>query len=146
MRLYNINQEVLQDIDKLNNFVQSWNSDRTLIIQRPRVKQIPSILNIFSLLLFSSVLIFPILISIAAIFIYPIITYTFDLQKNTLILQKLIFFSVKETSYSLNELVITSSIENKEEKQPSISIKLEREKTHIINDFKNKAEALNLLN
>ena len=68
------------------------------------------------------------------------------MQKNTLILQELIFFSVKETSYSLNELVITSSIENKEEKQPSISIKLEREKTHIINDFKNKAEALNLLN
>ena len=149
LRLYNINQQVRLDVKKLNNFIQSWNTNKVLIIQRPiRItdKQPSPILNFFSLLLLGLILILPLFVSIIVIFIVPITTYTFDSQKNTLSIREIIFFTAKETSYPLNKIVVTSSIENKEEKQPSISIKLEQAKTQTINDFKNKEEALNLLN
>ena len=149
IRLYNINRQVRLDVKKLNNFIQSWNTDKVLIIQRPistTDKQLSSIFNIFRLLLLGSILILPLFIPITIIFIVPITTYSFDSQKNTLSIRELIFFTIKETNYPLNKIVVTSSIENREEKQPLISIKIEREKTQTINDFKNKAEALNLLN
>ena len=149
LRLYNINQQVRLDVKKLNNFIQSWHTNKVLIIQRPiktADKQLQSIFDIFKLIILSLILIIPLFIPITVIFIVPITTYSFDFQKNTLSIQELIFFTAKETSYPLNKIVVTSSIENKEEKQPSISIKLEKEKTQAINDFKNKAEALNLLN
>lgn len=149
LRLYNINQQVRLDIEKLNNFIQSWNKNKVLIIQRPirtAKKQGSFIFKFFWLLLLGSILISPLFIPIIAIFIFPITTYSFDSLKNSLIVKELILFSVKEQSYPLNQLVITSTLENKEEKQPSIFIKLEREKTQIISDFENKAEALKLLN
>ena len=145
LSLYNINQQVRLDIEKLNNFIHSWNTNKVLTIQRPirrREKKVSFVFNIFGLILLGSILIIPLVV----IFIIPITTYSFDSPKNSLTIKKLIFFSVKKQSYPLNQLLITSSLENKEEKQPSISIKLELEKTQIINDFENKAAALKLLN
>ena len=149
LRLYNINQQVRLDVEKLNNFIQNRNSNKVLIIQRPRRttnKQLSSIFNIFRILLVSLILGFPLFIPVIVIFIVPITTYSFDSQKDILTVKQFILFSTEEKSYPLNQLAIISLVENKEEKQPSISIKLERAKTQTINDFKNKAEAINLLN
>ena len=132
--LYRTDREVSQDLDRLNNFIHS--QDKQLRLNR----KMPSVFYIVAWLFP-----FTILPPILAIFIYPIITYTFYTQQNILTIKELVFFSPKEEKYSLEKLKISSTIENRNIKQRSLSIKIDSEKTYKIDDFTNETEALNLL-
>jgi hypothetical protein len=73
----------------------------------------------------------------------PIVTYLFDLQKNSLTIQELVFFDPKETMFSLNELEIGFSIKNQKK---SIILKPNSDKSYVLNDFENEGELLKVLN
>ncbi len=132
--LYRTDREV-RDIDRLNDFIHNRN-EQSLKLER----KMPTGFYVVIWLVPVTILL-PILV----IFIYPIITYSFYSQRNSLTIRETIFFSLQEKTYSLNELEISSTIENEEKKQSIISIKVDSGKTYKINDFINKAEAINLL-
>ncbi len=133
--LYRSNRKLQRNIKQINDFIHSWNN-QTLILN----KKMPSLFFIVVWLMP-----LPILVPLTAIFIYPIVAYSFDSQKNSLTIQELIFFSPEEKRFYLNELKISSSVENKAQKYLAVYIKTSKEKTYEINDFENKEEALNLL-
>lgn len=133
-KLYRSKNQLQREIEQINNFIHSWNNKTPIL----NVKMPP----LFFLVIWLMPL--TILVPLTVIFICPIITYTFESQKNSLTIQELILFSTEEKRYSLNKLEIDFSIE-KDDRHPSISIKTDRDKTYTINDFENKVEAIKLL-
>lgn len=132
--LYRTNRQVDLEISQIDNFVHNWDNNKTLTLTREI-----SWLSLIFLLLLPCTIIIP----LVAIIMQPIVTYLFDLQKKSLIIEELIFFSPKETMFSLNELEINFSIKNQEK---PIILKPNPETSYVLNDFKNEDELLNILN
>ena len=132
--LYRTNRQVDLEISQIDDFVHNWDNNQTLTLTR----EISWLSLIFLLLLLSTII-----IPLVAIIMQPIVTYLFDLQKKSLIIEELIFFSPKETMFSLNELEIGFSIKNQ---RKSIILKPNLETSYVLNDFENEGELLNILN
>ena len=135
--LYRFHGQALQELNQINDFIHSKDSQKILILTR----------KIFSLFYIPFLLLpLTIVIPIISIIIQPITTYIFDVQQNYLFTRKNILSTVEEKTYSLDRLKTISSIENQEHKPYSISINIKEQKLFTFNDFKNKSEALNLFN
>ena len=126
-------RQVAKEVDQLNDFINSWNSNQKLVIKR----KVPHIFFILIWLLF----IFTTPLPIFIVFIAPITIYFFDLHNNSFAINETILFSSKEKGYALSKLKIASLIKNQEQ---VISLKTNEDKTYIFNNFINETEAFNL--
>ncbi|MEM7758388.1 MAG: hypothetical protein AAF298_09725 [Cyanobacteria bacterium P01_A01_bin.40] len=132
--LYRTNKQVAREITQLNNFINSWDSNQKIVINR----KVPPVFHIVIWLL----LLYP-LLPVIIVFIYPVTTYYFDADENTLTVEENILFSRNRESYVLSKLKITSLVKHRE---VLILLKLDKQKNYTFNDFIDADEASKFFN
>lgn len=122
------NKQVSAEIEKLNTFINSSPNELTLTIER----KIPKLFSIFAWML-----ILPLLLPILFLILYPVTTYSFNLETDSLAIAETILFSTEEKIYSLNQLKIISK---NEDKYPSIILAIDDETEYTLKDIAGEKE------
>ena len=131
--MYTTEKEFKTDIQRINNFINRWQQDEVLIIN----KKIP-------ILFYVTFLAYPLMLigSISAIFTCPILTYIFNFLQNYLIVEEKALLSKNEQNYSINKLKLASV----EEQKNSILLNTNSKMSYLLDDFQNQQEAVEILN